>query len=171
MLALTLRDLISRIQNCTSCTIDKFRPYPVLYMGSFDEVELLRRRAYEFFRHAQDALSHREFDLACFFAEQAAQLRAKSPIPRTHGLRELLELILKALQDLLKGEKIMYIRESLERERQWLRTLEEAYTIARYGLRTYDPEEARHCVDLAKTLIELLDNIEEKVFSNERSRN
>lgn len=66
-------------------------------MGAWREYETLTRRAAAFWRHALEALDRGEYDLACFLAEQAVQLKIKALLvrvagytPRGHGLRELL---------------------------------------------------------------------------------
>ncbi|MBI3023020.1 MAG: HEPN domain-containing protein [Thaumarchaeota archaeon] len=49
---------------------------------SFRESAILRKRARTFLRHAGESVKTKEFDFACFSAEQAAQLFVKSAIHR-----------------------------------------------------------------------------------------
>ena len=63
------------------------------------EVEVLRRRTFEFLDAAMDDLGKGRVDLAAFHAEQALQLalryllaRDLGTYPHTHDLRELFEL-------------------------------------------------------------------------------
>ncbi len=58
-----------------------------------------------FLREATRLLNEGEYDIACFFAEQALQLRLEAlllrilgHVLRGHGVRELLGLLVKALE-------------------------------------------------------------------------
>lgn len=75
-------------------------------MSSGELVAKLWRRALAMLEGAQWRLGRGEYDLACFEAEQAAQLAVKSLLyellgstPRIHDLSELLGLLYKALAD------------------------------------------------------------------------
>jgi len=63
---------------------------------SFEEVEVLRRRAEAFLRNAKRLVEEGEYDLAVFNLEQYCQLLLKYRLliwtgsyPRTHSLRRL----------------------------------------------------------------------------------
>ena len=69
-------------------------------MSSLAEYEVLLRRARWFLEEAEEALGRGRFDLACFLAEQAAQLRLEAALlkllgnyPRLHQLRPLLGVL------------------------------------------------------------------------------
>ena len=68
-------------------------------MGSIDDVDRLLRRAKRFRRDAVAAYNEGYYDVACFYAEQAVQLKIKAYIlrnlgfmPRIHVIRELLSI-------------------------------------------------------------------------------
>ena len=118
------------------------------------EVELLKRRAKGFLRAAKSSLKDGDYDLACFMAEQSAQLYLKAVIleisgemPRTHSIRSLLSI----LSTLLK-KQVKYDRKSLI-------FLESAYINARYLGVVYEKEDAEEAVRIAEGIMELVDRI------------
>ena len=140
-------------------------------MDSYDFVELLKKRSRAFLKYSQEAFNRGDYDLACFFAEQAAQLRLKSLIlrilgmvPRTHRIRELLGTILKALRN-LNYEQAETVNSFINESRSTLRVLEDAYTGSRYLERTYDKDDAFDCINLVKELFKLLERVERNVFA------
>jgi len=124
---------------------------------SIEESRTLRKRAGVFLRHSQEALQREEYDFACFSAEQAAQLYVKAAalellgeIPRVHRTRELLSILADAIPA-AKDEIKLFIKEN----RGGLRLLEEAYIASRYLPSTYDREEAKVAVGLARRMVNL----------------
>jgi len=92
--------------------------------------------------------------LACFMAEQSAQLYLKAVIleisgemPRTHSIRSLLSI----LSTLLK-KQVKYDRKSLI-------FLESAYINARYLGVVYEKEDAEEAVRIAEGIMELVDRV------------
>lgn len=92
--------------------------------------------------------------MACFMAEQSAQLYLKAVIleisgemPRTHSIRSLLSI----LSTLLK-KQVKYDRKSLI-------FLESAYINARYLGVVYEKEDAEEAVRIAEGIMELVDRI------------
>ncbi|MGQ9719222.1 MAG: HEPN domain-containing protein [Nitrososphaerales archaeon] len=128
---------------------------------SIEEIGILRRRAETFLRYAKEALKHGEFDFACFSSEQAAQLFIKSvmleltgEVPRLHRVRETLHLLLKSVPE---TEKSVY--KFIEKNREKLRALDDAYITSRYLPSVYTSEDAETLVKLAEDLIEFIDKV------------
>ena len=99
------------------------------------EVEVLRRRAFEFLDAAVDDLEKGRADLAAFHAEQALQLGLKyllardlGTYPHTHDLRELFELFRGFRPDVWRF---------YEENRLAVEVLVDAYIGARYLPREY----------------------------------
>ena len=141
-------------------------------MNAYEHVERLKRRARRFLAHAHTALRDRDFDIACFCAEQAAQLRLKALflrmvgyVPRTHSIRELLGDLVSALKVLGREELASRIAAFSRDNRNVLRRLDEAYTGARYLPHEFDEEDARACVEVAEVLISMLDEVESDAFA------
>ncbi|MBS7634871.1 HEPN domain-containing protein [Candidatus Bathyarchaeota archaeon] len=110
---------------------------------SFEETEVIRRRAEAFLRTAKYLLENGEWDLSVFNLEQYCQLILKYKLlvkagsyPRTHSLRRLIRELAKInhkLQFLIKDEdKLHYVAR-----------LEEAYLTSRYIPYIYEENEAR----------------------------
>lgn len=119
---------------------------------SFEEVELLRKRAEAFLRNAGRLIDEGEWDLAVFCLEQYCQLTLKYKLlarrgsyPRTHSIRRLIrelgELdpnILSLIDDV---DKLHYIAR-----------LEEAHIASRYLPYTYEEKEVK---DLYRFVLEV----------------
>jgi len=95
-----------------------------------DPVELLRRRAVGFYDYARIAFGKGDYDITVFMCEQAAQLYTKSLLlrmlgftPRGHRVRELLGILLKALDRLGRVELSREIARFSDVNRDALRTL------------------------------------------------
>ncbi|MEM3372348.1 MAG: HEPN domain-containing protein [Candidatus Korarchaeum sp.] len=127
----------------------------------------LRRRASVFMKVAERLLEEREYDLACFNADQAAQLYAKSSIlrlfgelPRIHGVRELLGYLATRLHEAGYTEKASLLREFIHENRYALSVLEDAYIGARYGPRSFGEDDAKISIGTVSKLVKLLEGIE-----------
>ena len=99
--------------------------------------------------------------LACFEAEQAAQLFLKAYIlkftgliPRTHGVRALLG----HLSSIPKVDKKATTRFVTE-HRSDLIMLEDAYLRSRYSDEEYNRQDAIKCVEVAEKVIELVGQV------------
>ncbi len=86
-----------------------------------EEVELLKRRAYEFLEEARMAMRRGFHDGACFLAEQAAQLFLKAVLleavgdyPRTHSVRRLLGEI----QQIMESQELKEFVRAIKRDFQ-----------------------------------------------------
>lgn len=110
---------------------------------SFEETEIIRRRAEAFLRTAKYLLENQEWDLSVFNLEQYCQLILKYKLlvkagsyPRTHSLRGLIRELAKTspkLLSLIKDEdKLHYVAR-----------LEEAYLTSRYIPYAYEEKEAQ----------------------------
>ncbi|BCU69854.1 HEPN domain-containing protein [Stygiolobus caldivivus] len=125
-------------------------------MSSYDEVNRLLRRAEKFRKDAISSCSEGYYDIACFYAEQAVQLRIKAYMlknlgfmPRVHDVRDLLSTIYKYTND----ERV---REFVNRNRSSLKDLEEGYTETRYGTTEYTEEDAKECLNIMEELFNLV---------------
>ncbi|MEM3403447.1 MAG: HEPN domain-containing protein [Nitrososphaeria archaeon] len=125
---------------------------------SFEEAEVVRRRAEAFLKNAEYLLKSGEWDLAVFNLEQYCQLILKYKLlikigsyPRTHSLRRLIRELIKSypmLQSLVEDES----------ELHYVARLEEAYIASRYIPYSYEEKEAqslyRFVMDTFKPLID-----------------
>ncbi len=132
-------------------------------MSHVEEYEILDKRAREFLAEAKEALEHGRYDLACFFAEQAAQLYLKAILlklageyPRTYQIRTLLS----RLAELLPDEKRRQIVEFMRSNRARLSELEDVYIMARYSTKSYTREDAE---DLVRLVVDIINMVEELV--------
>jgi len=119
-----------------------------------DEAELIRERALTMLRASKHHLRVGDYDLASFLAEQAAQLYLKyailkitGEVPRTHPIRELLQILGKITKKENKVIEFIRVRRSM------LIRLEEAYLASRYLFRRYDRDEVKELVEFAEELI------------------
>jgi HEPN domain-containing protein len=124
-----------------------------------EEEKNLLRRAKEFLETAEYQASKGFFDLAVFSLEQALQLFLKAKIlvhgvnyPRTHSVRELLEILSKIVsedkKDIIKNMLQSYLLE--------LGILEDAYITSRYVMREFTRKETEK---LTKAVKEIMENV------------
>jgi len=133
--------------------------------------DLLKRRAESMMRLAERLLSEGEYDLAVLNAEYAARLYVKSVLLRLtgeewkgHGVRTLLGAVALTAQGGGLRDVAEEIVDFTRRNRRMLAELEEAHTRSVYGPFEYSEEQARAILGLAKSIIELMKGIEERVF-------
>ena len=117
-------------------------------------------KAKEFLEEAKDDISKGRYWLACFHAQQAAELYLKGTLirlvgsyPFTHSLVELLGQ-LETLGHSVP-EELYTVAEALEKH----------YTRARYpstGLTIYNERVAKRCVEYAERIIKFIEQILEK---------
>lgn len=134
-------------------------------MSSLDEYRILLRRAKWFLEEARDALGKKRYDLACFLAEQAAQLRIKAALyrllgdyPRLHQVR----LLLGELGRAAGGGCAREIADFIRRHRAELSELEDAYLMTRYSPKLYGPDDAEAMLRLVEKLWGLVERAEEE---------
>lgn len=77
-------------------------------------------------------------------------LRILGYVPRGHSIRELLGLLVKALEGLGRVYKVNDVKAILLSARDELRLVEEAYTASRYTGRMYTVDDTRGAVDSLK---------------------
>ena len=120
-------------------------------MARKEDVEVLRRRAIEFLEAVRDDIRAGRYDLAAFYCEQATQLALKHSLakelgyfPRTHDLRELIELagkIKPSLQDLYEEFKFEF------------EVMLDAYVSARYLPRSYRRDVVEKLCSVAERVV------------------
>ena len=125
---------------------------------SFEEAEVIRRRAEAFLKNAEYLIKIGEWDIAVFNLEQYCQLILKYKLliktgayPRTHSIRRLIRELIKLyprLQSLIEDESMLH----------YVARLEEAYITSRYTPYSYEEKEARSLykfvIDTFKPLID-----------------
>ncbi|MGQ4875024.1 MAG: HEPN domain-containing protein [Promethearchaeia archaeon] len=121
---------------------------------SIEDVNLLFQRAKNFLDSAKERFEKRDWDLTCFFSEQALQLYLKATIlelqgdiPKTHSLRKLIALI-----NQITGVKINIDRNSLI-------FLESSYLNARYINFIYEREDAENALNITEEVINKIENV------------
>lgn len=127
---------------------------------SYEDVELMRRRAERFLRNALRLVEEGDYDIAIFSAEQYCQLMLKYKLlirkgvyPRTHSLRRLI----KELGE-INGRVLTLIQDI--RNLHYIARLEEAYIASRYLPIEYGEAEVR---DLIRFILEVFKPIVEQV--------
>ncbi len=122
-----------------------------------EEIEMLLRRAKIFVGDAKNNFKNKDFDIAMFHLEQAAQLLIKAKLldlkgsfQRTHSLRNLLGELIE------EGWKKQEIYEFIEKNKKVLRNLERAYISSRYLYEEFFEDEVQDAFKLVKELEEIL---------------
>lgn len=128
-------------------------------MSRKEEENNLLRRSKEFLETAEYQTSKGFYGLAVFSLEQALQLFLKSKIlaqginyPRTHSVRELLEI----LSEITPENKKSIIKDALQNYLLELGILEDAYITSRYVTRKFTKQETEK---LTKTVKEIMKNV------------
>ena len=138
---------------------------------SGERVGVLVKRARVFLELAKELISKKELDLAVFLLEQACQLRIKAfiyrltgEIPRIHGIRELLGVIVNKLIEVHEKDEAEKIRNFVRKNRDLLVEIEYGYTEARYGFPGYTSLDAEEMVKTVEELFKLIEEVEGNVF-------
>ena len=133
-------------------------------MSSGELVSRLRRRAAGMLEGARWRLSRGEYDLACFEAEQAAQLALKALIlevlgsaPRIHDLGELLGMMHRVLSEAGLVEQAGRVADFARERRRGVWLLSDAYYRGRYGYIDYSRGEAEECIAVAEEVMRLVE--------------
>jgi len=127
---------------------------------SFEEAEILRRRAEAFLRNAERLIKEEEWDLAIFNLERYCQLIIKYKLlvlrgsyPRSHSLRRLIRELGEFNRDILSLiENTRYLH--------YVARLEEAYISSRYLPYVYEEKEV---VDIYRFVVEVFKPLVEKI--------
>ncbi|NHW45152.1 MAG: HEPN domain-containing protein [Candidatus Verstraetearchaeota archaeon] len=120
-------------------------------MARKEDVEVLRRRAVEFLEVARDDIRAGRYDLAAFHCEQATQLALKHFLarelgyfPRTHDLRELIELA---------GKIKPSLRDLYEEFKFEIEVMLDAYVGAKYLPRSYRRDVVEKLYSVAERVV------------------
>jgi len=116
---------------------------------SFEEAEVLRERAEEFLRNAEELFQKRVYDLSAFNLEQYCQLMLKYKLlvktgmyPKTYSLMTLIRLLSNVASGLevpFEGKNVVMITK-----------IEDAYIVARCMPRRYEKEEVEEMLKFVK---------------------
>jgi len=124
-------------------------------MRSKEKVDLFFERAQSFLKGAYERFKDRDWDIACFMAEQSVQLHLKAFILEktgdfqiTHSIKGLFGI----LYNLSKDDRFKY-------DRQNLRFLEAAYFNARYFTINYDKKDAEDALKIVEEEQKLVGSI------------
>ena len=127
---------------------------------SFEEAEIIRRRAEAFLRNAERLMAEGEWDLAAFNLKQYYQLILKYKVlirtgsyPGTHSLRTLIRILGR------DNPKLLELVED-ERHLHYIARLEEAYIASRYLPYTYEQKEV---ADIHKFVVEVFKEYVERL--------
>ena len=137
---------------------------------SGERVNIIKGRARAFLDLARELIDRRP-DISSFSAHQACQLRIKASLlrltgemPRLHGIRELLGMLARKLEDLGLKEDALRIMDFVRRRRDVLIDIEAAYTELRYGVGPIVKSIVEEMLGVAEELFKLLDEVEERVL-------
>jgi HEPN domain-containing protein len=127
---------------------------------SFEEAELLRRRAESFLRNALRLIEEGEADIAVFSLEEYCQLILKYKLlvytgsyPRTHSIRLL-------IRELGRVDSRVLVLVNDVRNLHYVARLEEAYISSRYLPYEYTIEEVK---DISRFVLEVFKPIVDSV--------
>lgn len=130
-------------------------------IGSLESVNAFLKKSRMFLSSAKGNIDRRLYDVACFEAEQAAQLflkayvlKSSGVVPRTHSVRRLLG----HLASTSEANKKAIIRFASER-RSDLIMLEDAYLRSRYSGEAYNRQDAKRCVDVAEEVTDFVKRV------------
>jgi len=133
----------------------------VIDIGSLESVNAFLKKSRMFLSSAKGNIDRRLYDVACFEAEQAAQLflkayvlKSSGVVPRTHSVRRLLG----HLASTSEANKKAIIRFASER-RSDLIMLEDAYLRSRYSGEAYNRQDAKRCVDVAEEVTDFVKRV------------
>jgi len=133
----------------------------VIAISSLESVNIMLKKSKMFLNSAKGNIERKLYDVACFDADQAAQLFLKAytlkfsgVVPRTHSIRKLLG----HLASVPKVDKKTIIKFVSER-RSDLMMLEDAYLRSRYSSEAYNRQDAQKCIEVAEKVIELVGRV------------
>ncbi len=137
---------------------------------SGERVNVIKGRARAFLDLARELIDRR-LDISSFSAHQACQLRIKASllrltgeVPRLHGIRELLGMLARKLEDLGLKEGALRIVDFVRKRRDALIDIEAAYIESRYGVGPIAKSIVEEMLRVAEELFKLLDEVEEHVL-------
>jgi len=129
-----------------------------MVISSLESVKIMLKKSKMFLNSAKGNIERKLYDVACFEADQAAQLFLKANIlkfvgviPRTHGIRTLLGH-LASIPEINKKTLTKFAAE----HRSNLIMLEDAYLRSRYSGEAYNRQDAKNIVEVAESVIGLV---------------
>ena len=138
---------------------------------SGERVNVIKGRATAFLDLAIELIRRGKLDIASFNIHQACQLRIKATLlritgemPRLHGIRELLGILAKEVEELGYPEISKNIVSFVRQNRDALIDIETSYTESRYGLAVTTRTSIEEMVKAAKALFNLLEEVEKDVM-------
>ena len=130
----------------------------MVIISSLESVNILIKKSDMFLNSAKGNIGRKLYDVACFEADQAAQLFLKAYVlkfsglmPRTHSIRTLLGH-LASVPKVNRKTIIEFVSE----HRSDLIMLEDAYLRSRYSGETHNRQDAQKCVEIAEKVMELV---------------
>lgn len=128
-------------------------------MVTREEIEILKERAFQFFKNAENLIKEKVFDLAAFNLEQFCQLYLKYKLvllfgdfPKTHSIRTLLREFQK-----VKGKK--EIEKFISKNATVLSNLESAYITSRYLPKKFEKDEVKEMLNFSKEFKKFVDKL------------
>ncbi|MEM3063695.1 MAG: HEPN domain-containing protein [Nitrososphaerota archaeon] len=138
---------------------------------SGERVNIIKERARAFLELSRDLLEKGRLDIASFNINQACQLRIKAALlrlsgeaPRVHGLRELLGMLAKRLEESNYTNESGSIVDFVRKHRDPLIDVESAYAESRYGITTATRKSLKEMIKMAEELFNLLELVEKDVL-------
>jgi len=132
-----------------------------MIISSLDSVNILLKKSEMFLNSAKGNIERKLYDVACFEADQAAQLFLKAYIlkfmgfvPRTHSIRTLLGHLASAPK-INKKTVASFVYD----HRSDLIMLEVAYLRSRYSGEAYNRQDTKKCVEVAEKVMELVKRV------------
>lgn len=138
---------------------------------SSERVNVMKKRALEFLILSKELLSRGLLDLSSFNLHQACQMRIKASIlrltgefPRIHGIRELMGILARKVEEMGHEDQSKSLVEFARKHRDVLMDIEEAYTRSRYDVAGFTRGSLEEMIGTAEALFKLLDEVEKDVL-------
>jgi HEPN domain-containing protein len=130
-----------------------------------DEVDLFLARSNNFLEATQERFEKQDWDLTCFFSEQAIKLYLKAVLlelggefPRSHSIRQLF------------ANLFQFSEKKIEYDRKSLRFIEDAYFNARYLDYKYEKEDASDALQIVNKLKKIIDQVRNDYRNREEKK-
>ena len=119
-------------------------------------------------------MSENELDLSVLHSEHATNLYLKAVLYRLtgeeyrgHNIRALLGVLATVLEEEGLRQEAEQVIDFLKRSRRELAELEEGHTRSIYGIYEYSQYQAKKLLEVAKSVIKLLEQIEQGIFETQ----
>ena len=134
----------------------------------------MKKRALSMLRLAERLLIENEPDLSVLHSEHAAQLYVRAVLYRMtgeeyrgHSIRALLGVLATVLEEKGLRQEAEQVIDFLRKSRRELAELEEGHTRSIYGIYEYSQYQAKKLLEVAKSVIKLLEQIEQGIFETQ----